>query len=84
MGTHWELKDNMWEHIGKNPPKNEVIVELFESPKSEENIDLCFFVSACNQKYRRMIIDLYIVSGLQARFWLNLPKDGHHVFYIFL
>ncbi len=64
--------------------KNEVILEFFESPKVRKTYTYVFFSPACNQKYRRMIKDLYIISGLQARFWLNLPRDGRHIFYVFL
>jgi hypothetical protein len=61
------------------------ILEFFESPKVRNIYTYVFlFFPACNQKYRRMIKDLYIISGLQARFWLNLPRDGHHIFYVFL
>jgi len=43
-----------------------------------------FGFKVCSQKDRRLIKDVYFKSGLIAIFWLNLPNDDYHHFFLHL
>jgi hypothetical protein len=37
-----------------------------------------YLVLACCQKYKRMIKDLYFISGFYSQIWVNLHNDDCH------